>query len=205
MARSTWERLVHVLCFSMIAAIAGACSSGTGGAIPVEQYKEAGAVAPAEYVINSGDTLSVSVWEQPNMSGKMRVRSDGKISLPLLQDIDAAGKTPSKLVSDIEANLKSIILNPRVTIVIEESKPLTISVVGEVNRPGPVPLDRETGVAQALASAGGLTTFAHKDRIFVVRQAPAPVRIHFTYEALTRTAGAASTFRLRPGDMIVVE
>jgi polysaccharide export outer membrane protein len=205
MARSTWERFIPVLGFSTFAAITIACSSGLGGSIPVDQYKEPAGLTPAEYVINNGDTLSVAVWEQPNMSGKMRVRSDGKISLPLLQDIDAAGKTPSKLVTDIEASLKTIILNPRVTVVVEESKPPTIAVMGEVNHPGPVPVDPQTGVVQALAAAGGLTTFAHKDRIFVVRQTPAPVRIHFTYEELTRTAGPASAFRLRPGDMVVVE
>jgi polysaccharide export outer membrane protein len=157
-------------------------------------------------VINVGDMLSVSVWEQEKMSGRMRVRSDGRITLPLINEIEAAGKTPTKLAGDVEAALKSVVLNPKVTVVVEDSKPPTISVMGEVGKPGPMTLDPNTGVAQAIAASGGLSPFAHKDRIFVVRSTPAPpVRIHFTYEELTRSVGPASQFRLKPGDIVVVE
>ena len=149
--------------------------------------------------------LSIQVWEQGQMSGRMRVRSDGRISLPFINDIEAAGKTPRALAADLENGLKTVVLTPRVTVVVEESKPLTISVMGEVAKPGPQTLERDTGVAHALAAAGGLTNFAHKDRIFVVRTSPKPVRIHFTYDSLTRAEGSASTFRLKPGDVIVVE
>jgi polysaccharide export outer membrane protein len=135
----------------------------------------------------------------------MPVRSDGRISIPLINEIQAAGKTPSKLQAEIEAALKSVVLNPKVTVVVQTSKPPTISIMGEVSRPGPMPLEREMGVAEALAAAGGLSTFAHKDRIFVRRSEPEPVRIHFTYDALTRKVGKATKFRLQPGDIIIVE
>jgi polysaccharide export outer membrane protein len=78
-------------------------------------------------------------------------------------------------------------------------------MMGEISKPGPMPLARDMGVAQAIAAAGGLTTFAHKDRIFVVRATPKPVRIHFTYKELTQEIGAASKFRLKPNDIVVVE
>jgi len=201
--------VVSVLIWSLVAFLP-ACAS-TGASIEVDQLKDAPdpLSANSEYVINVGDMLSIQVWEQDKMSGKMRVRSDGRISLPLLNDVDAAGKTPVRLARDLEASLKSVILNPMVTVVVEESKPptLSISVLGEVAKPGVQALDPGAGVAQALAAAGGLTTFAHKSRIFVLRSDPQtkPTRIHFTYDALTRTAGRASLFRLKTGDVIVVE
>ena len=182
-----------------------ACASGTGGAIPVEQYKEEAVSGTGEYIIAVGDMLGVQVFDQPQISGKMRVRSDGRISVPFVNDIQAAGKTPLGLAGELEAGLKSVVLNPRVTVVVDESRPLTISVLGEVTKPGTQTFERESGVAQALAAAGGLTNFAHKDRIFVVRSTPKPVRIHFTYEAITRKVGPASTFRLKPGDVVIVE
>jgi polysaccharide biosynthesis/export protein len=187
------------------AAVLTACASGTGGAIPVEQYKEEGTAGTGEYIIAVGDMLSIQVFDQPQISGRMRVRSDGRISLAFVNDVQASGKTPVALASELEAGLKSVVLNPKVTVVVEESKPLTISVLGEVSKPGTQTYERDSGIAQALASAGGLTNFAHKNRIFVVRSTPKPVRIHFTYEAITRKVGPASAFRLKPGDVVIVE
>lgn len=187
-----------------LATVLAACASSSGS-IPVAEYKAPPEPATAEYLINVGDMLSILVWDQPQMSGKMRVRTDGRISLPFANDAVAAGKTSSKLASDLETTIKAVVLNPKVTVVVEDSKPLTISVLGEVGKPGPQPLDQDTGLAHALAAAGGLTNFAHKDRIFVVRTTPQAVRIHFTYDELTRKVGPASTFRLRPGDVIIVE
>jgi polysaccharide biosynthesis/export protein len=182
-----------------------ACTHGTGGAIPVEQYKEEAAAASSEYTIDVGDLLNVVVFEQPSMSGRMRVRNDGRITLPFVNDIVAAGKTPTKLASELEGGFKTVVLNPRVTVSVEESRPLTISVLGEVSKPGTQQYERDAGIAQALAAAGGLSNFAHKDRIFVVRTTPKPVRIHFTYEEITRKVGPASAFKLKPGDVVIVE
>jgi polysaccharide export outer membrane protein len=204
MARHT-ARVVLCLLAVGITAVFTACASSTGGAIPVEQYKEAADPGTGEYIISVGDMLSIQVFDQAQISGRMRVRSDGRISLAFVNDVQAAGKTPVALASELEAGLKSVVLNPKVTIVVEESKPLTISVLGEVSKPGTQTFERDSGVAQALAAAGGLTNFAHKNRIFVTRSTPKPVRIHFTYEALTRKVGPASAFRLQPGDVVFVE
>jgi polysaccharide export outer membrane protein len=205
--RESYARLCGVAgCAAVIAAAlsVAACASGTGG-IPVEQYRDEAPAVPSEYIISSGDAVSIQVWDQPQMSAKVRVRSDGRISLPFVNDMEAEGKTPTKLASDIEATLKSVVLTPKVTVVVEDSKPATISVIGEVSKPGNQPLERDSGVASALAAAGGFTNFAHRDRIYVIRGKPKPVRIHFTYKALTEGTGAASAFRLRAGDVIVVE
>ena len=107
--------------------------------------------------------------------------------------------------AEIEAGLKSVVLNPKVTSSFRTRSRRRSRSWAKSASLDRMPLERETGVAQALAAAGGLTTFAHKDRIFVVRSTPEPVRIHFTYEALTRKVGKASQFRLKPGDIIVVE
>jgi polysaccharide biosynthesis/export protein len=184
--------------------VMSACASGSGNAISVEQYKE-DTTPFAEYTIDVGDMLSVVVFEQPSMSGRMRVRNDGRITLPFVNDVVAAGKSPAKLSAELESSFKTVVLAPRVTVVVEESRPLLISVLGEVGRPGTQPFERNSGVAQALAAAGGLSNFAKKDRIFVVRSTPKPTRIHFTYDALTKKLGPASEFRLRPGDVIIVE
>ena len=195
--------LITVACLG--AGFFPACAS-TKGSIDVDQLKEdAAAAALDEYVIRIGDLLGVQVYSDEKASGRTRVRTDGRISIAFLNDIDAAGKTPVKLAADIGEGLKSVIVNPQVTVSVEESSPQTISVIGEVAKPGPQPFQRETGVADALAAAGGLTPFAHKDRIFVVRTRPQPTRIHFTYTALTRSVGKATSFRLRVGDVIVVE
>lgn len=205
MARPTARSIVFILSVACLTSLSAACGSAAGGAIPIEQFKDDPEPVGAEYKIGVGDMLSIQVWDQPQMSGRMRVRSDGRISLPFVNDVVAAGKTTNALVADLEAGLKSVVLTPRVTVAIEESRPMTVSVLGEVGKPGTQPFERDLGVAQALAAAGGFTTFAHKDRIYVMRATPKPVRLHFTYEALTQSVGPASQFRLKPGDVVVVE
>ena len=159
------------------------------------------------YTIAVGDLLHVQVWDHDNMSGRIRVRSDGRISVPLLNDAVAAGKTPEQLARDLEAYLrnKSLVVDPRVTVVLEETKPLAVAVMGEVVHAGMYTLAPGAGVAEALASAGGLTEFAHRDRIFVVRRTPKLLRIRFTYSALVGGSGQAPTFRLQNGDVVVTE
>jgi polysaccharide export outer membrane protein len=200
---------VVVLLVSGLVGFLPACGSGAGGSIEVEQLREPPDPPPAtaDYTIGIGDVLSVQVFDQDKMSAKVRVRSDGRITVPFLNDVPAAGKTPVKLGSELEEGLKSVVLNPRVTVFVEESKPptISISVLGEVSKPGVQTLEPGVGVAQALASAGGLTAFAKKNRIFVVRGGAQPTRIRFKYEALTQNLGPAALFRLRPGDVVVVE
>jgi polysaccharide export outer membrane protein len=204
--RCSYVRYAGVMAIlACLSAWASACASNTSGAIKVDDLKEEPvATAPREYLIAVGDMLNIQVYNDAQTSGKTRVRTDGRITLPLVNDVVAAGKTPVQLARDIEAALKSVILTPQVTVIVEDFTP-TISVLGEVAKPGPQTLQRDTGVADVLAAAGGLTNFAHRDRIFVVRSTPQPIRIHFTYDALTKGIGRAPLFRLRAGDVVVVE
>jgi polysaccharide biosynthesis/export protein len=161
--------------------------------------------AKGEYVIGIGDALQVQVWEQDKMSARVRVRSDGQVSLPFLNDVSVAGLTPVALARALEERLKKFIVTPQVTVVVEEAKPLSVSVLGLVGQPGLYQLDAGANVAQALAAAGGLSDFAHKDRIFLLRGGESPVRIRMTYESVTAAQGRAFALRLRSGDVVVVE
>lgn len=155
------------------------------------------------YVIVAGDLLGVRVWNQEGMSGRARVRADGMISLPFLNDIPAAGVSPPTLATRIQARLQEFIVNPVVTVSLEEPRPFEVSVVGEVVRAGVYKLEQQkAGVLAALASAGGLNDFADRDRIFVLRSG---VRIRFTFRALSQAHPKAASFLLRPGDVVVVE
>lgn len=162
-----------------------------------------------DYVIGTGDVLTVRVWNQDAISAKVRVRPDGKISLPLVNDVEAAGLTPLVLAKRLQVRLKEFVLNPLVTVVLEEGRPIQVYVLGEVAKRGTFDLERGAGVLQALAAAGGMTEDAHGDRIFVNRNPAAgearPLRIRFDYDALTRGQGRGATFRLEQGDVIVVE
>ena len=150
--------------------------------------------------------LSVQVFDNDRISTRGRVRSDGKFAMPLLKDLDVAGKTPLQIAGDIEKLLRdsNLVVNPRVNVIVDEVPLVQITVLGAVGRAGNFAMNPGTGVAEALASAGGLTEYAHKDRIFVLRKVPAPVRIRFTFASLT-DIGPAGSFRLQQGDIVVVE
>jgi polysaccharide export outer membrane protein len=177
----------------------------SGGFVWVQDYTRPDPPGAGAYAIQDGDLIRVQVWNQEAMSTRARVRSDGQITVPFLKDVAVAGKTPAALATELEGMLKDYVNHPSVYVVVEESKPATVSVIGEVTRPGIYPLDAAGGVAPALAAAGGLTAFAHKSRIYVLRPGPRPVRVRFSYEALVEGIGPASAFRLDAGDVVVVE
>jgi polysaccharide export outer membrane protein len=204
MPRPIAKRTVLILVSICLAGLLAACAPGIGNAIAIDKFEDSGEAATDEYVINIGDMLGIQVWEQASLSSTQPVRPDGRISMPLIAEIQAAGKTPTKLQAEIEAALKSIVINPRVTVAVQNPKLPTITLLGEVGKQGPMDLTPGMGVAQALAAAGGLSNFAHKDRIFVSRKTPKPVMILFTYDALLQGSGRAAEFKLRPGDTIIV-
>ncbi|SRR6266852_3576547 len=187
-----------------LAALCVHSCANLGNYVWVDQYKEA-AVPEKPYTIAPGDLIQVRVFNQEQLSARVRVRADGKVSLPLLNDVEAAGYTPVALSQVLERRLKELVNAPSVTVSLEETKPQTVMVIGEVTKPGALPYDPAAGVLQALAAAGGLTPDASGDRIFVLRQTPNPVRIRFSFDRLRRQEGRAATFRLRPGDVVVVE
>ncbi len=168
----------------------------------------ASALSDPGYVIGPGDLLQVRVWNDETLGGHAKVRSDGRISLPFLDDVAAAGMSPDKLARSLEVKLAGYVNTPRVTVALEDEKLVAVSVLGEVTKPGVYDLTAGSGVLQALASAGGMTPWASSDRIFVLRRSGGearPTRIRFTEEALAHAEDRSSAFRLRRGDVVVVE
>lgn len=165
---------------------------------------ERGSVA-GDYVIGVGDSISVRVYEQEGLSGDFKVRSDGKIALPLAGEIAVAGKRPAELSRDLEVTLKQFIVAPRVTVNVTSSQPITVTALGEVARIGTLTLEPPARLVEALAQSGGPNDFADKDRIFVLRQFPTYKRIRFRWSAILRNEDGAAAFSLRTGDIIVIE
>lgn len=159
-----------------------------------------------DYIIGAGDVLQVSVWKQKRLSRALTVRPDGKISFPLIGDVQAAGLTPAQLATMVTRELKRYISNPRVSVIVKQANSFQVSVLGEVRQPGRyrIKSDRTT-VLDVLAAAGGFTSFADKDSIGVLRDyGKTTARIHFRYyKAVSGNPGEAD-FCVRPGDTIIV-
>lgn len=158
----------------------------------------------APYRIHAGDRLNVLVWNQEGISGEVRVRPDGKVTLPLLGDIAVAGLTPPACATQITRRLDGVVLEPKVTVTVSETQPPTVSVVGEVRDVGDYPLRQEDTVIQLLARASGLTEFARPNHIYVLRRKPRLLRIRFSYDQLVEGTGRALSFKLRDGDTVIV-
>jgi polysaccharide export outer membrane protein len=194
--------VVGLLVVGALAALGGCASDWIRPEyVSIEDYDQP-FVPDGPYLISPGDLLSIRVQGQDGMSGKLRVRDDGKISLQFLNDVPASGLTPLQLAERIQVRLREFVVKPVVVVSLEETRPLQASVVGNVKKAGTFQLEPRSGVLQALAAAGGLGEFADPGRIFVLRHGE---RIRFTYKSLTQADRRAVEFRLRAGDVIVVE
>ena len=197
-----------VSCAAAFGALLFASACGHAGSyVWVDQYRPSVAADPG-YAIGPGDVLSVRVLGHDEMSSRVKVRSDGRISLPFLNDLDVTGQNPAALGEKLRQDFKEFVNNPVVTVTVEETRPFTVSITGEVTRPGVYPLEPPASLLQAIASAGGLSQFARQDQIYVLRRAvesAPPVRIRFKYEALAHAEGQSGTFSLRRNDVVVVE
>jgi polysaccharide biosynthesis/export protein len=158
----------------------------------------------AEYQIGPEDVLDISVWKNAELSRKVPVRPDGKISLPLVNDIQAAGLTPSELRKQIAAKLTEFVPTPEVSVVVQEVQSLKVSVVGAVKTPGRFSLRSPATVLECLALAQGLTEFANRERIVVLRQNGSTTqRIPFNYRKVAE-GSEQENFMVKAGDIIVV-
>jgi len=158
------------------------------------------------YVIGANDVLSVNVWKEPEISRSVPVRSDGKISLPLVGELQASGETPLQLEQEIRKRLQSYISEPDVTVIVTESKSQKINILGMVAKPGAYLLTTSTTVLDAIAMAGGFKDFAKQKSIYVLRQAPdgAQKRIPFNYKDVIKGKNQDQNIRLQAGDTVVV-
>jgi len=157
-----------------------------------------------DYVIGADDTLHISVWKEPDLSETLAVRPDGKISMPLLNDITAAGLTPLELKDSITEKLKKYVSDPRVTVVVTAMNSRRIFVTGEVNHSGPISLLPHMTVLQALAQAG-FTQFANPKATYLLRtQDGKQTKLPFNYKDVVKGNHPEQNIELKPGDTIVV-
>jgi len=166
--------------------------------------KPATGITNEDYRLGNGDKLRIEVYKDPQLSQSAQVRPDGKITLPLIGDVEAAGLTPIELRDTITKSLKEYITSPTVTVIVVEATAAMAYVMGEVNHPGAVNLQAPLTVMQALAMAGGLKDFADAKNIRILREGPAGVveTIVFNYKNAMKSAG--TPIYLRPGDTVVV-
>ena len=180
-----------------------ACTS----APPVpDAFKAVSAAPKGAYRIGANDQLQISVWRQPELSlQSVVVRPDGRISVPLLDDVEAAGRTPEELKEVITSRLAEFILEPDVTVVVLESRSQIVIIQGEVARKGPLPLVAGMRIADAIAFAGGFGPFADPKRIIIIREVSGqPQELQFDYKAWSADPGDDRNVLLQAGDRIVV-
>ena len=151
-----------------------------------------------------GDKLVVNVWNQAPLSGEVLVRPDGNITLPLVGDVYVLGLTPPQISDEIGKKLGGLVVDPHVAVSLANMKEPQVSVVGEVRQAGAYPLRPGEGVLEMLAHAGGLSEFANKGKVSVLRRRDA-LRVRFDYDKLAHADGAAVKFMLQDGDVVVVE
>ena len=157
-----------------------------------------------DYVIGPEDVLHIAVWKEGDLTATLPVRPDGKISLPLLNDVQAAGLTPMQLADSLTEKLKKYVASPRVTVVVTAINSKRIYLVGEVGHPGPLPMLPSMTVLQALSSAG-MTQFANTKKIYIMRsEGGKQVKMPVNYRKLVKGEQTEQNYLLRPGDTIVV-
>jgi polysaccharide export outer membrane protein len=160
----------------------------------------------SSYVIGPSDDLTVAVWEQPTLSAGVPVRPDGMISLPLINDIQAAGKTPMQLMNAIVEKLGALgVKSPLVTVTVTSIRSKFIYVLGQVGKPGTLPMTPGMTVLQAIATSGGLTLFAKQTKIEIHRNVNNQLtRIPFNYKEVIKGVHPEQDIQLQPNDTIYV-
>jgi polysaccharide biosynthesis/export protein len=166
------------------------------------------AASQANYLIGPGDSLQVFIWKNPDLTTTVPVRPDGRISIPLVEDIECAGKTPTQLARDIEARLRMYVVNPIVTVIVSNFiGPYTqqVRIVGEAAQPKALPYRANMSVLDAMIEVGGLTTFAAGNRAKLVRsingqQTSTTIRL----EDLLKDGDVSENVQLQPGDIIII-
>jgi len=206
----TRRTLVALVIVAGVAGVAGAASLlaadvAQDPAAPVQTCRVA-------YVIGPEDVLDISVWDNAAVTRTVPVRPDGKISLPLLNDVQAAGLTPMQLRANLTEALAPYIPTPAVSVIVREIHSFKVSVIGQVKTPGRYEIKDRATVLDVLALAGGLTEYAARNRIVVLRPGPGAIQIPFPYDRIVPRAGSGDTSKttgrdlvcVSPGDVIVV-
>jgi len=180
--------------------LAFACSHGA------PPPPETGPMDRADYVIGASDVLQIQVWRNPELSVEVPVRPDGKISVPLVNDVQAAGLTTTELKDVLSQALVEFVAAPDVTVIVHQINSKSVHVVGEVGRPMVVPLVIDMRALEVIAIAGGFTPYADKSDIRILRPNPdgSVVEYRFNYKAFLKGKHPEANLRMQPGDTIVV-
>jgi polysaccharide export outer membrane protein len=162
-------------------------------------------VVPADYVIGPDDVLSIVYWREKDVSSDVTVRPDGKISLPLLNDVQAAGLTPAQLRDRLTEVSRQYLEDPNVTVVVHQINSRKVYITGEVAKPGTYPLTGPTTVLQLIALAGGIGTYANGTKIMIVRHENGQqVTYPFNYKDVASGKSLKRNIELKPGDTVIV-
>jgi polysaccharide biosynthesis/export protein len=203
--KSIWKAVAAIILVSSFALAQDPPAPPAASPAPAKTTNaDSSSPAGLEYVIGPDDVLHIAVWREADLTATLPVRPDGKISLPLLDDVQAAGLTPKQLAESLTGKLKKYVADPRVTVVVTQINSKRIYMNGEVLRPGPMPMLPNMTVLQALSSAG-LNQFAKTKGIYVLRtengkQQKMPVN----YRKLLKGEQIEQNYLLQPGDTIVV-
>ena len=161
----------------------------------------------SEYVIGAEDVLDITVWRNPDLSKQVQVRPDGRISMPIIRDVVAVGKTPTQLAEEMTNKLKEYVQNPVVAVTLKEVNSSNIFLLGEVAHPGKYPLKSKTTLLQGITIAGGFKESAARNQIVIFRfteTAPGQKRLTASYDDIVLRSGISDNFELKPGDTLVV-
>jgi len=186
-------------------------SPAAGGQLRTEPLQDhadarvAGPAVPADYVIGPEDVLSIVFWREKDLSADVVVRPDGKISLPLLKDVQAAGLSPEQLTDALVKAAAKYVSQPNATVMVKEINSRKVFVVGQVAKPGTFPLAGDMTVLQVIALAGDVLEYAKSTKITIVRQEGGEERrFKFNYRDVLKGKDTAQNIRLKPGDTIIV-
>ncbi len=159
----------------------------------------------SEYIIGAGDVLEISVWNEPDLSRTVFVRIDGRISLPLIGDVVATGKSPEALASLLEDEARKYIAEPNISVILTASNSKRYYLLGQIEKPGEYPIDYPVTLLQAIAKAGGFKEWAKTSKILIFRRQSGVEKIlTFNYDSLTKGEDLAQNILIAPGDTIII-
>jgi polysaccharide biosynthesis/export protein len=188
--------------------------SSTPGAVPspvstmpYQMVEKSSLIVTKEYIIGPEDVLEITVWRNQDLSKVVAVRPDGRISMPLIGDVTAVGRTPSQLTEEIVSRLKEFKENPSIAIVVKEVNSYTVFILGEVQKPGKYPLKSKTTLLQGITIAGGFTPTAARNKMVLFRfvdNGTGDERMKASYDDIVLRDGSRQNVELKPGDTVVV-
>jgi polysaccharide biosynthesis/export protein len=158
------------------------------------------------FIIGNDDVLAISVWKEPDLTKSIPVRSDGKISLPLVGELQATGRTPLQLEQEISDKLKNFITAPEVNVIVQQVNSRKFNVLGEVGKPGSYSLTASTTIVDAIAMAGGFKDFAKKTGVYVLRKGAdgREGKLNFNYKDFIKGKNSDQNIKIEPNDTIIV-